>query len=193
MIESVLPQFLGDIRQRPPTHSAVKIAGRRAYQLARAGNPVDPALRTVTIHRLEARRLDYPELELDIECGSGTYVRSLGRDLAATLGTVAVMSTLKRLAIGGYRLEDALVADDIDSETIQRHLQSPLSAIPGMPRIELTADQLKEIGYGRPIVLPSDSRAQVVDAEWAAIDATGELRAILTLKKPGELWPTANF
>jgi tRNA pseudouridine55 synthase len=192
-IEAILPRFVGNIQQRPPAHSAVKIAGRRAYELARAGKPVEPALRTVTIHRLEVRRLDYPELELDIECGSGTYVRSLGRDLAVALRTVAVLSALQRLAIGSFRLEDALAADEIDSESLREHLLHPLTAVAELPRVELAANQLKEIQHGRPIELSTESGAEAADAEWAGIDATGQLKAILRMKKPGELWPICNF
>src|SRR5262249_43555691 len=103
-IEAALSKFIGDIEQRPPAHSAVKIAGRRAYKLARQGRAVEIAPRTVTIHSLNILRYDYPELELVVECGSGTYIRSLGRDLASALGTAAVMSALERTAVGGFRV-----------------------------------------------------------------------------------------
>ena len=88
-IEAALPQFLGDILQRPPAHSAIKVDGQRAYDLARRGEEFELPARTISIYRLEVLRYEYPELELAIECGSGTYVRSLGRDLAAALGTAA--------------------------------------------------------------------------------------------------------
>jgi tRNA pseudouridine55 synthase len=101
-------RFCGRIQQRPPAYSAVKVAGRRAYALARAGREVELDARPITVHRLEVRAYAYPTLTLEVRCGGGTYVRSLGRDLAASLGTAAVMSELVRTAIGGFRIEQSV-------------------------------------------------------------------------------------
>lgn len=79
LLDHVLPRFVGEIQQRPPAHSAIKIAGRRAYKLARKGADFELAARTVTIHQIDVRRYEYPELELAIECGSGTYIRARPR------------------------------------------------------------------------------------------------------------------
>src|SRR5262245_51397499 len=81
-IEAALPRFMGRVEQRPPAFSAVKVEGRRAYQLARLGNAVDLALRNVEMYQLDVERYEYPELVLSMRCSSGTYVRSVGRDLA---------------------------------------------------------------------------------------------------------------
>lgn len=194
-INAVLPQFLGTIAQRPPAYSAVKVAGRRAYELARRGNAVELAPRAVIIHRLEVRRFVYPELELEIECGSGTYVRSLGRDLAATLGTAAVMSALERTAIGEFRVGNAVRLDELNIDNLVQYLLPPLTAVSGIPRITLNESQLKEIGHGRPIekpvaTVPSEPKIEV---EWAAVDGAGRLIAILYEKRPGQLWPALNF
>ena len=102
MMDALLPQFVGDIEQRPPAHSAIKIGGQPAYKLARKGADFELAPRTVTIHRLIVRRYEYPELELDVECGSGTYIRAWPRP-RRSLGTAAVMSALERTAIGLFR------------------------------------------------------------------------------------------
>lgn len=197
MLEAALPQFLGDIQQRPPAHSAIKVAGRRAYKLARQGKAVDLAPRTVTIHRLAVRRYEYPELELDIECGSGTYVRALGRDLAAALGTAAVMSALARTAIGGFRVEDAIGPNDLTPDTLPQHLLPPLAAVADLPRVVLSDAQLVEIRHGRLIAMPTcgtggGSLART-SPEWAAVDAAGQLVAILRQKHVGGLWPERNF
>ena len=106
-ITAALGQFVGRIHQRPPAYSALKIGGQRAYHLARKGQAVTLPLRPVTIHALSINRFEYPELVLDIECGSGTYIRSLGRDLAKVVGTAAVMTGLTRTAIGPYAIDDA--------------------------------------------------------------------------------------
>jgi tRNA pseudouridine55 synthase len=154
-IEAALPQFVGQIQQRPPQHSAVKVGGRRAYDLARRGAALDLPPRTVTVHRLTVTRYRYPELDVEIECGSGTYVRSLGRDLGEALGTAAVMSALERTAIGPFRVEDAVPADELDEDSLAARLQPPLAGVDVLPRVALTDDDLIELGFGRPIAIRS--------------------------------------
>jgi tRNA pseudouridine55 synthase len=197
MLDRALPQFVGAIQQRPPAHSAVKVRGKRAYQLARSGKTMDLAPRTVTIHSLVVRRYDYPELELEIECGSGTYVRALGRDLAEALGTGTVMSSLERTAIGGFRAQNAVSVEELNPETLPRYLQSALAAVADLPRCVLTDAQLSEIRHGRPIKLSTRGAPEISrpdsKSDVAAIDATGELVAIVYQKRAGELWPAHNF
>jgi tRNA pseudouridine55 synthase len=188
-IDLVLPRFVGDIQQRPPAHSAIKVGGRRAYKLARKGAEFELAARTITIHRIDVIRYEYPTLELAIECGSGTYVRALGRDLAAALETSAVMSALERTAIGPFRVEDAVLPDELTSENLTRRLQPALLAVSNMPRTPITEAELNEIRNGRPISLPPAAANQT---EWAGVDSTGELVAILHTKR-GQLWPVHNF
>ena len=95
-IGSAAARWTGRIAQRPPAFSALKVAGRRAYDLARRGKLPQLAPRPVDVFQIEIRRYQYPELVLNVECGGGTYIRSLGRDLAESLGTAAVMSALTR-------------------------------------------------------------------------------------------------
>ena len=114
-IEAAIPAFLGEILQSPPAFSALKVGGRRAYSLARAGQAVELKPRSVSIHRLNVLGYEYPRLQLEIECSSGTYVRSLGRDLAEQLGTGAVMSALVRTAIGSFRVEDSIDVSEVES------------------------------------------------------------------------------
>lgn len=191
-VDRVLPQFVGDIEQCPPAHSAIKIGGRRAYKLARKGADFEIAARTVTVQHISVERYEYPDLELDIKCGSGTYVRSLGRDIGAALGTAAVMSALERSAIGPFRSASAVALDHITLEIVQKDVQPALSAVSELPSIALTDLQLIEIRHGRPISF--DPRPNVTkDAEWSAVNAAGELVAILREKCPGQLWPESNF
>ncbi len=185
-IEAALPQFLGRIDQIPPAYSAVKIAGQRAYALARKGADFTITPRPVEIHAIEITNYEYPQLELMIRCGSGTYIRSLGRDLAARLGTAAVMSELTRTRIGTFCVDDALSVNYLTLDQIQEHLQSPAQAVSHLPRFELTANQLQELRYGRPF--SSDSLT-----ECAAFDEQGNLIALLTPKSPGLLKPHINF
>ena len=91
-IERTLPLFLGDIDQQPPAYSAIHVGGRRAYELARAGEEVELATRRVRIDAIELRRYDWPELELVVTCGKGVYIRSLARELGQSLGTGGISS-----------------------------------------------------------------------------------------------------
>jgi tRNA pseudouridine55 synthase len=188
-LDLVLPRFIGAIQQRPPAHSAIKIGGHRAYKLARKGTEFELAARTVSVYRIDVVRYEYPTLELAIECGSGTYVRALGRDLATALETSAVMSALERTAIGPFRVEDAILPDDLSAENLARHLQPAVRAVHDMPRAPIIESDLNEIRNGRPIALPLAAAEQT---EWAGIDSTGELVAILHPKR-GQLWPVHNF
>jgi tRNA pseudouridine55 synthase len=185
-IEAALPQFLGRIDQIPPAYSAVKIAGQRAYALARKGAEFTITPRPVEIHAIEITRYEYPQLELSIRCGSGTYIRSLGRDLAASMNTAAVMSELTRTRIGNFGVDEALAIQELTLEQIHEHLHPPGKAVSHLPRFELTADQLQELRYGRP--LSSD-----LQSECAAFDEQGNLIALLTPKSPGLLKPHVNF
>jgi tRNA pseudouridine55 synthase len=194
-LDNALKQFVGDIEQRPPAHSAIKLAGRRAYKLARRGVAVEIAPRPVTIHSISVRRYVYPNLELDIECGSGTYVRSLGRDLGAALGTAAVMSALVRTAIGRFCIQDAIALDDLRAETLSQHLQPALTIVDNLPRVALSEAQLLEIRNGRPILSSwiAGDLQPLHGSELIVADSSGQLVGILYETKPGELWPAMNF
>lgn len=111
-IETVLAQFTGDIQQRPPIFSAIKINGQRAYKLARDGKEVEIPLRTVTIHSLELVDYSYPELKIRTHVSSGTYIRSLASDIGELLGTGAYCTELRRTSIRDWTVEDALTLAD---------------------------------------------------------------------------------
>jgi tRNA pseudouridine55 synthase len=180
----------GQIMQRPPAFSALKVQGRRAYEMARGGQQVELKPRPVTVFRLEVEGYAYPRLELSIECSSGTYVRSLGRDLADSLGTAAVMSGLTRTAVGDFALENSLDADSLSDHNWRQHLIPPLAAVPSLPRVELTEEEVARIRTGLSIrreVGTGDS------TEQAAIDASGRLIAILMPRGAGLLGPKRNF
>jgi tRNA pseudouridine55 synthase len=201
-IEAALPRFLGKVLQRPPAHSAVKVAGRRAYQLARQGKAVELCPRMIEIHQLELMGYEYPEVKLEIHCGSGTYVRSIGRDLAELLGTAAVMSALERKSIGGFHIEEALPMEHISQDAVRQRLQPAVAAVGDMRRITLNEERLNDIRHGRPLSIliagaqepcPFSGSISGSTAEWAAVDSRGELVAILVQQSDGQLWPTKSF
>jgi tRNA pseudouridine55 synthase len=193
-IERAAAAFVGRIEQRPPAFSAIKIAGRPAYQLARRGREVNLRPRPVMIHRLSILSYSYPTLVLEIECGSGTYVRAIGRDLAESLGTAAVMSALVRTTIGPFRLEEACDPSTLTAETLPQHLLSPRLAIPELPTIELTEAEI-QLAINGIAVPPADQNfnGALPDQEFAGVDSSGNLVSILRRRADGALTPFLNF
>ena len=116
-IETVLGQFRGEIQQRPPIFSAIKINGQRAYKLARDGKEIEIPLRTVTIHRLEMMEYAYPSLKIRTHVSSGTYIRSLAVDIGRALGTGAYTCELRRTKIADWSVEDAKRLEDFGIES----------------------------------------------------------------------------
>jgi tRNA pseudouridine55 synthase len=113
-IEALLPRFLGDIMQVPPQYSAIKIAGERAYDLAREGETVELKPRPVTIHRLSIVDATEEETKLVMECGKGAYVRSIARDLGRLLGCFGHVTALRRTRVGPFLEEDSFTLDEIE-------------------------------------------------------------------------------
>lgn len=111
-IEKVLPIFIGEITQRPPIYSAIKIDGQRAYKLARDGQMVEIPTRQITIHSLDLLAYDYPELKIRTHVSSGTYIRSLAEDIGNALGTGAYCTQLRRLSIAEWDIADAQTLSD---------------------------------------------------------------------------------
>ena len=186
-LEATLPQFVGMTQQQPPAHSALRVNGRRAYDLARKGEPVDLAPRPVRIEELQLVRYEYPRVVLDVTCGSGTYIRALGRDIAERLGTAAVMCALERVAIGHFELSDALSADEIHQETVAQALLSPLQGLQMLPMITVTPDEARRVRQGQAIAACAEFRGEVV-----ARDGDGKLVAILRSQHQ-RLQPTRSF
>ena len=111
-IEVVLKSFIGEITQRPPIYSAVKIGGERAYKLARTGERVKMPLRKIKIHSIEIISYDYPELKIRTNVSSGTYIRTLAEDIGKVLGVGGYCKELRRLSIGEWNVDDAKKLED---------------------------------------------------------------------------------
>ncbi len=107
-LAAVLRQFEGTIQQVPPAYSALKVGGRRAHELAREGEAVSLTPRTVHVAAIRLLRYAWPELELEVDCGKGTYIRSLARDIGVALGCGGYVTGLRRLRVGEFRVEEAL-------------------------------------------------------------------------------------
>jgi len=179
----------GDIEQRPPAYSALKVDGRRAYKLARAGKAVELASRPIHVERFDIVEYDYPNVRLAIDCGSGTYVRALGRDLAEAVGTSAVMSGLVREAVGNFRVEEAATLEQIKTEGIEQLLLPALRAVDQLPRSTLNPEHMETLAHGRSLDLPNLD----ADQEYAAVAPDGRLAALLRCRNDGTWQPVRNF
>jgi tRNA pseudouridine55 synthase len=189
-IQEAAHNLTGTLLQRPPAFSALKVKGRPAYKLARKGESPDLAPRPITIHRIAVRSYEYPQLVLEVDCGGGTYIRSLGRDLAARLGTSAVMSTLVRTSIGNFRLGEACDPRELTRENLAGRLMPALRAVDYLPRLELSAEEIGRLRHGRSIAREISS---VEVREFAAVDTQENLVAILGPAHDKLLHPLRNF
>lgn len=189
-IQRAAKKLEGNILQRPPAYSALKINGRRAYKMARKGEEVKLQARPVNIYRIEVRSYEYPQMVLEVDCGSGTYIRSLGRDLAESLGTSAVMSALARTAIGKFDLEESLDPGKLTKENICDQLLPMICAVDYLPRLELSAEEISRVHRGQSIAKPNLVAA---GADAAAVDEKGNLVAILSSSDGELLHPIRNF
>jgi tRNA pseudouridine55 synthase len=175
-IASAAKKLQGNIMQRPPAFSAIKINGRRSYKMARNGERVDLQPRSVAVHRIRVRTYEYPKLVLEVDCGAGTYIRSLGRDLAESLGTQAVMSALVRTAVGKFALAEAQQPNQLTRENIAGVLLPLIQAVDYLPRMTLSAEDIARVRNGQFI---SNRFVGGEAPELAAIDDNGNLIAIL--------------
>jgi len=123
-VEAVLERFVGEIRQRPPIFSAIKINGQRAYKLARDGKEVEIPERIVTIHSIELLAYEYPSLKIRTHVGSGTYIRSLAVDIGEALGTGAYCKELRRISVGQWGIDQAVSIDNASSFLANRRQET---------------------------------------------------------------------
>lgn len=187
-VEAALPAFRGDILQRPCDYSAVHVDGKRAYRLARKGRPVELAEKPVRIDRLAVVEYEWPRLTLEIVCSSGTFVRAIGRDLAAALGTKAVMSALVRTAVGPFTRERSLPLESVTPDTVPDGLRPAIEAVPLLPRIVLDGEMLAKAIRGG--LVPGEAAGS---EPFAAIDAAGELVGLLKRHESGLYRLRPNF
>jgi tRNA pseudouridine55 synthase len=169
-VADALRAFVGEIEQVPPAFSAARVAGRRAYDLARQGHAISLAPRRVAIHAIDVERYDYPLLELSVRCGKGTYIRALARDLGQRLGCGGYIASLRRTRVGCFGEAQALALDS-DRASAQRSFLSLALAVADLPRLAVTTDEAACLRHGRPLPLPEalyEDRQEI--AVFAAAD-----------------------
>jgi tRNA pseudouridine55 synthase len=190
-LQQAAVQMTGTIQQRPPRYSALKVNGRRAYDLARRGRAFELEARPVEIYQLRIEQYVFPRLMLRIECGSGTYVRSLGRDLAESVGTKALMSGLQRVAIGPFSLEEAVSWDELGGspDGLRDKLHPPAAAIANRPMIALPDSQIDRLQFGQSIGLDGMKEYD----RLFVTDQQARLRAIISSHSTGCWKPIRVF
>ena len=152
LMDTVLPEFTGMITQTPPVYSAIKVDGRRLYDYARKGDRVEVPSRQVPIHELEIESITDERVTFRVRCGKGTYIRTLGEDLAEACGTVGHLDALERIALGTWTLADALDLE-ADPEAFQNALMNARQALKDMPQIPVPEETARKIGFGQPFDL----------------------------------------
>ncbi len=185
-VEAALEAFRGEIDQIPPAHSAIHINGVRAYELARAGEAVEMPTRTVTIHELKLLSCEGLEVELEITCSTGTYIRSIARDLGEALGVGGYCSQLRRTAIGPFDIADSVALDGLTEEALAAALLPPTLALQ-IPLLTVgqTEIDLLQTGSRIPWPDPIESRAALVDEHGIllAIVEPSDIPGVLQPKK----------
>jgi len=178
-VAEALGRFVGRIEQRPPAFSAVRVDGQRAYERARRGDLTRPAPRLVEVHSAELlgfRPGERAVARIRVRCSSGTYLRSLARDLGEALGVGGYLGQMSRTAYGELRLEDAHRLDDLaDAEAVEAALLPPEVVLPPeMERIRLTEEQEAAVRRGRPVRVLPEPRSRLLRAH----DERGRLVAL---------------
>lgn len=174
-LEGALGRFRGEIDQVPSTFSAIKVQGRRAYDLARTGHEIDLASRKVTVSTLQAGPLrrgeGYLDVDVEVECSSGTYIRALARDIGRALGTGGHLVALRRTRVGPFVIDGAPKPDEVTTA----HLQSLADAAKAiMPVVSLEPTEVDDISHGRPVrasTWPESLPLAAIDSESGALVA----------------------
>ncbi len=157
-VRAVLPRFTGEIDQIPPRYSAIKVAGQRAYDLAREGECFDLAARTVFIETIElVATPDADHAVFEVTCGPGAYMRGLGRDIARAVGTVGHITALRRTRVGPFRIENAISLDELrsfeDSAAVLQHMLPVETALDDIPALALTDSEARRLRSGQAVPL----------------------------------------
>lgn len=185
--DETLQGFVGEIEQVPPPFSAVKIKGRKAYELAREGEEVDLEPRLINVYSLELLEWDPPEAVIDVYCSSGTYVRSLAYDLGKKLGTGAHLIGLRRTKSGRFTLRDAVplrkLRETFENGTWYQYLIPAAEALSDWPAVELTDEQIEAIRHGHRV--PAEKKLANLAR---GISMQGELVALLEYVEESFEW-----
>ncbi|HOA21221.1 MAG TPA: tRNA pseudouridine(55) synthase TruB, partial [Anaerolineaceae bacterium] len=187
--EVALQGFVGEFKQKPPAYSAIKVKGEKAYELARRGEEVELEPRLIQVHELELLDWDPPEAVIDIQCSSGTYVRSLAYDLGEKLGCGATLTGLRRTKNGRFGLRDAVslrkLQESFANGDWYQYLIPAAEALGDWYTVELTVEQVDEVRHGHRV--PALDSGE--EGKWArAVSQEGELVALMEYDGAANEW-----
>jgi tRNA pseudouridine55 synthase len=179
-LDSAARAFVGDIEQVPPMVSALKVGGRRLYELARAGEEVERAARPVHISELVVEELEpgaYPEATIRVACSSGTYIRTLAADLGAALGGCAHLGGLRRLRVGSFVLDEARPIEAIEADADAAVL-APTEAMRDLELVRIDAERARGVAHGATFAAPALIGESEGAGPFAVVDDAGALLAV---------------
>ena len=189
-IEALLPRFIGEIQQTPPQFSAIKIAGERAYDLAREGEQVELKPRSVTIYTLEIVDSTEDETQFFMECGKGAYVRAIARDLGRLLGCYGHVTALRRTRVGPFTEEDAYTLDEIENQSLAGDaLLSVEAGLTELPCVIVDRDTAARLRRGGSVIL----RGRDAPSEGIVYAACGGVPVAFGEIVEGALTPSRVF
>jgi tRNA pseudouridine55 synthase len=186
-LEQAARAFSGDIEQVPPMVSALKVGGRRLYELARKGEEVERAARPVRIDVLDVEDFapgPYPEAVLRVDCSSGTYIRALAADLGVALGGCAHLGELRRLRVGTFSLTEAHLIDAIEADA-DACVLPPVTAMRDLERIVVDDEQARAVGHGATFAAPALVGDDAGEGPFAVVDERDELLAVYERRGAG--------
>ncbi len=179
--EEALKTFIGEIEQTPPPYSAVKVQGRKAYEMAREGEEVELAPRKITVHHLEVLEWTPPEVVIDVHCSSGTYVRSLANDLGVMLGCGAYLVGLRRTKSGRFSLRDSVplrkLQEAFTAGNWYQYLIPAAEALGDWPAVELNPDEVEGVRHGHRVKVVGEP----TETKVRGVSTQGELVALMVL------------
>ncbi len=182
-VREAIPALTGTIEQVPPAYSAKRIDGQRAYEAARAGVILELKPVAITVHSWEMLAWHGDRCDVRIVCGGGTYVRSLARDLARAVGSAAHLTALRRIAAGAFDVSDAQPVAALRTDAPR--LRPPLDAVPHLPRVALTPDEVNRIRRGLDIAITAEPARRTTHVALTA----GESGGLVALgERLGERW-----
>jgi tRNA pseudouridine55 synthase len=191
-VDAALAAFLGEQQQVPPMHSALKFEGKRLYELARRGESVEREARKIVIHRIARVRLEGDELEFDVYCSKGTYIRTLAADIAARLGTIGYVRGLRRLSLDPfddlpmYTLEQLTALSPAARDEL---LLQPDRAFLDLPQVALADDAVEGLLQGRTVT----ARQRAAPGELRAYDDRGRFLGMVQGAPDGRVRPVRLF
>lgn len=202
-VRAAVMSFVGDYMQIPPMYSAIKVNGKKLYELARAGQVIEREPRPVTIHSINIQSVELPRVTFDVSCSKGTYIRSLCRDIGEKLGCGAVMEKLVRTEVKGFTIEESLTLDAVekarDDGTLMQHVLTTDKLMPDIPELHISVKGAKLLANGNKLSADSFVENQIyMDTYVKVYDENGRFAALYEYSDekgqyvPFKMFPVSN-